>query len=105
MHKNYFIRLTTLGIFILSLITTGCATKKAAWGDLQTGLILKYSFPKDQALTYKGNSDSVRNVEAMGQSIDSTIKSDTSYSIKGTGIDDQNNLMLQITINDINIAV
>ncbi len=81
-----------------------CGQKKL-WGVLQTGLILKYQLPWDQVLTYRRSIDGVRSVEAMGQSIKTTIKSDASYSIKGTGVDDRNNLMARITINDINYAI
>ena len=105
MHKNCFPRLITLMIIVLSLMTVGCAIKMAEFGDLQTGLILKYSLPQDQTLTYKVDSDTIQSMEAMGQSMETTINGDTSYSIKGTGIDDQNNLMAQIIINHINIAI
>ena len=105
MHKNCFIRLIIPGIIFLSLITTGYAAKKTVVGDLQTGLILNYRFPRDQVLTYRRSIDGVRSMEAMGQSIKATIKSDASYSIKGTGVDDQNNLMARIIINDINYAI
>ena len=105
MQKNRFARLIIPGIIFLLLITIGCAAKKQAWGDLQSGLILKYRFPQGKTLTYKSSSDAAQNVEAMGQSIKTTIKSDGNYSIKGTGVDDQNNLMVQVTINDINISI
>lgn len=105
MHKNYFTRLITLGFVILLLTVAACAAKKSEWGDLRTGLILKYRFPQDQTLTYNSVADTKQNLEMMGRSMETTIKSDTSYGIKGTGVDDQNNLLAQVIINHINIAI
>jgi hypothetical protein len=104
-NKHYSIRLVILGIFILSLATVGCSVKKPEWGDLQTGLILKYQFPQDQTLTYKGGSDTTQNLEVMGQSMETTITANIGYSFKGTGVDDQKNLMTEVIINNINIAI
>ena len=47
-HKNYFTRLITLGFVILLLTLAACAAKKSEWGDLRTGLILRYRLPQDQ---------------------------------------------------------
>lgn len=105
MNKNYIARLLTLGIIILSLTTTGCAQKKVAWGDLKTGLILKYNLPQNEIITYKVVSDTLQNLEVMGQSVNTTIKADISYGIKGTGVDDQSNLTAQIIINHLNLAI
>ena len=102
--KSYS-RLLALGIIILSMITIGCAATKSAVGDLQTGLVLEYRFPQDQTLTYKADANSVQNQDMMGQTMTTTIKTDAGYSIKGTGADDQNNLMAQVTINNIDLAI
>jgi hypothetical protein len=105
MLKNNLNRLITVGIMILSLAAIGCAAKKSEWGDLQSGLVLKYRFPQEQTLTYKSTADTIQNLEVMGNSMETTIKSGTSYGIKGTGVDDQNNLMAEVIINHINIAI
>lgn len=105
MQKRYFSRFIVLGIIILSLITIGCAAKKSAPGDLQSELVLQYRFPQDQTLTYKGGADVVQNQEVMGQTMTTTIKIGVGYSIKGTGVDDQNNLLTQVIINDIDLAI
>ncbi len=105
LKMNSFSRLLAFGIIILSLITVGCAAKKSPVGDPQTGLVLQYRFPQGQALTYKGGSDAVQNQEMMGQTMTTTIKTDAGYSIKGTGVDDQNNLMAQVIINNIDLSI
>jgi hypothetical protein len=104
MNKNIFTRLMTPGIIILFIITTGCVPEQAEWRNLDTGLILKYRLPQDHALTYTRSADGVLTGEVPGQSIETIIKIYTNYSIKGTGVDDQNNLLVQVTINEINSA-
>lgn len=105
MNKHYYTRSLIFGIFILSLTIIGCSVKKPEWGDLKTGLILKYQFPQDQTLTYKGGSDTIQNLEVMGQSMNTTITTSVGYGFKGTGVDDQNNLVAEVIINNFNIAI
>ncbi len=103
LHKNPFIRFTSLGIIVLSLTLAGCATTKPMWGDPETGLILKYNIAQDQVLNYKNISDTNQTTEMMGQSMKSSTKFAMDYNIKGTGVDDQNNLLTQVSINDFSI--
>jgi hypothetical protein len=105
MNKKIFTRLIIPGIIILFIITIGCEPKKAEWGNLENGLILKYRLPQDHALTYTRSADIVLTNEVPGQSIETIIRIDTNYSIKGSGVDDQNNLMARIIINDINMTI
>lgn len=81
------------------------ASNKPAGGDLNKGLILKYQFPEDKVLKYSYSQDLVRSVKTSGLSIDSPLDYDIRYSIKGTGMDDQNNLLVQITINDLDFSM
>jgi len=103
LHKNQFVRFVTLGIIVLCLTATGCATKKAIWGDPQTGFILNYDIPQDKSLNYKSSSGATQNMDAMGQSIEISTKTNSEYAIKGTGTDEQNNITTQITINNLDI--
>jgi hypothetical protein len=105
LHKNQFVRFITLGIIILSLTLVSCAIKKPMWGDPQTGLILKYNIAQDQALNYKSISDANQTMEMMGQSMKTSTKINMDYSIKGTGTDNQNNLLTQVNINNLNINI
>ncbi len=103
LNKNQFASFIALGIMLLSLLITGCAAKKSTWGDPQTGLILKYNIQQDQILNYKRSSESIQSIEMMGQSMKITSNTDTDYSIKGAGTDDQNNIITQVAINELSI--
>lgn len=103
-HKNQVIRIFILGIIGLSLTLVGCAVKKQVSGDPETGLNLKYSIARDQVLNYKNSTDTEQTMDVMGQSMKTTSKTSYSYAIKGTGTDEQNNLMTQVTINDLNMS-
>lgn len=101
-NKQFF-RFLALGAMILSLSINGCATRKSTWGDPQTGLILQYDIQKGQSLNYRRSAESIQSIEMMGQSMKTTTKTDLNYIIKGTGIDDQNNIKTRVSINDLTI--
>ena len=105
LHKIQFIRFTALGFMVLSLMLAGCMAKKSIWGDPQTGLILEYRIPQDQSLQYKNTSEINQTIDMMGQSIKTSTKILMDYSIKGTGTDDQNNLLTQVNINDFSMVL
>ena len=105
LRKIQFIRFTVLGAMVLCLILAGCQAKKTIWGDPQTGLILEYRIPQDQSLQYKNTSETNQTIDMMGQSIETSTKILIDYSIKGTGTDDQNNLLTQVNINDFNMVL
>lgn len=94
-----------MGIVVLSLTLAGCAAQKPMWGDQETGFILKYNIVKDQALNYKSTAEANQTMEMMGQSMKTSQNFSMDYGIKGTGTDDQNNLLTQVTINDFNISM
>ena len=111
-HKKISLKRTIVSVFMLLIVacvffacSPGRLANKPTWGDLQTGLILKYQLPQDRVLNYRNSRDLVRTVKVAGQSMDTKLNYDSSYSIKGTGMDDQNNLLIQVTINDINCSV
>ncbi len=92
-------------MIMLSLTATGCGVKKFVSSNLRTGLILQYKLPIDQIRMYRGVTDVVQSQEMMGKPMETTLKIDTGYSIKGTGVDDQNNLMTRVVIESLNIAI
>ena len=104
-HKNQFVSFATLGIIVFSLALAGCAVQTPMWGDPETGLILKYNIAQDQVLNYKSTADSDQTTDMMGQSMKSSIKFIMDYNIEGTGTDDQNNLLTQVSINDFGINI
>ena len=104
-NNKQFVRFLTLGAMFLSLSISGCATKKATWGDPQTGLFLKYDLRQGQTLNYKRNAESIQSIEMMGQSMKTTTKTGSDYIIEGAGTDDQNNNKTRVTVNDLTIDV
>jgi hypothetical protein len=105
LHKNQFVSFTALGFVVFCLVLAGCAMKKPMWGDPETGFILKYNITQDQVLNYKSVADSIETTNMMGQSIEASTKFNMDYNIKGTGADDQDNLLTQVTINDFGINI
>jgi len=93
--KSY---LSVMLVVLLITLLTGCAAKRAFWGDVKKGLILEYRMPQDQALTYQFTSDMTQDMEMMGQSMQNIIKLDMLFSAKSTGIEDNNHLLL-VTID------
>ena len=96
----------TFGFVILVVcFLAGCAAKTAnIWGDPDSGLILQYRMPVNQALKYQIAMEQTQNLEVMGQSIDTEVKGTTDFSAKSTGMK-ANDLQLEITIDSKNISV
>ena len=109
--KNQFVRFISLGAMALSLSITGCAekkmtvAKKPAVESPKAGFLLKYNIKQGQSLNYKRSSESTQSMEMMGQAMKTTSKISTDYIIKGAGTNEQNNIMAQVTINDLAINV
>ena len=103
LSKIQVFRFVAIAVMFISLLLTGCAAKKSTWGDPQTGLILHYNIQQDQVLNYKRSSESTQSMEMMGQSMKTTSNTSTDYIIKGAGMDGQNNIKTQVTINNLSI--
>ncbi len=103
LSKIQVFRFVAIAVMFVSFLLTGCAAKKSTWGDPQTGLILHYNIQQDQVLNYKRSSESTQSMEMMGQSMKTTSNTSTDYIIKGAGMDGQNNIKTQVTINDLSI--
>lgn len=104
LNKNQFVRLIALGVILLSFSITGCVAEKSTVGSPQAGLIFKYNIQQDQALNYKRSTDSTQSMEMMGTSMETTSNTGADYIIKGTGMDDQENIKAQVVINDLKIS-
>ena len=62
--------LSSIGWLILAAIVislSGCATKKAAWGSMKKGMIMKYQLHPEKTLKYKISNDFEQIMEVMGQ--------------------------------------
>lgn len=77
MKTKKIIGLLLITAAIISL--SGCAAKKAAWGSLEKGMIMKYTYHGDQDLTYQTTFDFKQEMEVMGQEI--TVKADGDQKI------------------------
>lgn len=82
-----------LVVLLISLLT-GCAAKKAFWGDVEKGLILEYRMTQDQVLKYQFTSNMTQDLEVMGQSMKNVINLDLLFSAKSTGMEGNNHLLL-----------
>jgi hypothetical protein len=89
-------------VLIFSLII-GCA-KKPFWGNEKTGFILSYRFAPNDVWKYQNVSTQTMNMEQMGQSIETNTKSFIGYTMKGNGLDKQQNLRATIVIDSISIS-
>lgn len=94
------LRIVGFLILILSLLF-GCAAKKSLWGDAKTGFILKYRMEPDQVFTYHNETTEFTTLEMMGQSMETETNRPMTYSIKVTGLDDNENYLTEITIDSI----
>ena len=96
----------TFGPVILAVcLLAGCAAKTAnIWGDPDSGLILQYRMPVNQALKYQIVTEQIQNLEVMGQAVDTEVKANTDFSAKLKGMKG-NDLQLEITIDSKNISV
>lgn len=81
----------------------GCA-KKPFWGNEQTGFILNYRLAPKQVWKYSSTNDQNMNMEQMGQSIAVKTNSLTIYTITGTGMNQQKNLLADVKLDTMSIA-
>ena len=97
----------SLSLFLVALfvlLIAGCAAKKQFWGDLKTGLILKYQMPKDQVMKYQITSEMKQNLEVMGNVMENLISTSYSFTSKSKGKKGKNNL-LEITVDSMKMNV
>jgi hypothetical protein len=63
---------TLIGLLLISaaiISLSGCAAKKAAWGSLEKGMIMKYKYLGDRDWEYQTTYDFKQEMEVMGQEI------------------------------------
>ena len=79
-QKIKFFGLLILGIATISL--SGCATKKAAWGSLEKGMIMQYTFEPDRQLEYQNAFIFEQEMEVMDNKITITAETNQMYQMK-----------------------
>lgn len=97
--------LASWGVIILIFaLLIGCAAKKPLWGNAKTGFILEYSMTPDQMWVYETTTQQNQTMEMMGQSMETETNIINNYTIKGAGLDDQKNILSQVTINKMSMS-
>jgi hypothetical protein len=100
-NANYMNALGKLVLVLFLSVLFGCASRKPIWGDAETGFILQYRMVPDQLYEYTGTSQENSVTEMMGQTMESETNITSNYTIATTGIDDQKNLLTEITLNSL----
>ena len=94
------LRIYGILILILSLLI-GCASKKSLWGNPETGFVLQYRMAQGESWTFHSATTEMTSMEMMGQSMETETTIPLIYSIKGKGVDDQKNLLTEVTIDSM----
>ncbi len=98
---------TSIGLLLLAaaiISLSGCAAKKAAWGSMEKGMIMKYSFQPDRNLNYQTSNTFVQDMEAMGKKIIITSEGDLLMIMKPL-VSKSNDLDYYVTIEEMNSKV
>jgi hypothetical protein len=93
-----------LAVALAITFSITCASKKAAWGDPQTGLIMSYRMPIDQTMKYRTNSAFDQNLEIMGQEVGITSDSHIGFTITPVA-QESDNLTLDVLIDTLSMTI
>ena len=96
------IALLIMAAAIISL--SGCAAKKAIWGSMEKGMIMKYSMQPDKDLQYKTTSVFSQDMEVMEQQIKITGESSQQLNMKPL-VTKSNDLDYMVTIEDMSSSL
>ena len=96
------IALLIMAAAIISL--SGCAAKKAVWGSMEKGMIMKYSMQPDKDLQYKSTSVFSQEMEVMGQQFTITGESLQQLNMKPL-VTKSNDLDYMVTIEDMRSSI
>jgi hypothetical protein len=96
------IALLIMAAAIISL--SGCAAKKAIWGSMEKGMIMKYSMQPDKDLQYKTTSVFSQEMEVMGQQFTITGESSQQLNMKPL-VTKSNDLDYMVTIEDMSSSI
>jgi hypothetical protein len=99
-NTRYLIALS----FIAVLLLTGCAAKKAWWGDTERGLVLEYRFPAKSPLAYRASNQFKQSMSIMGQTIEINADGMTGFSLSTKGAQ-EGVYTLEVTIDSMRVSV
>lgn len=94
---------TTISLLILSaaiISLSGCAAKKAAWGSMENGMIMKYSYQPDRTLKYNNTYSFEQEMEVMEQKFTITAEGDQLLSMLPVS-NEGNNIDYQVTVSEM----
>ena len=83
---------------------SGCAAKKAAWGSLEKGMIMKYAAVPGQDMKYRGTMSMEQKMDVMGQEFAITADAEQLFRFQlqsGNG----NNLDYTVTLEEMTSAI
>ncbi len=98
---------TSIGALLLAtaiISLSGCAAKKAAWGSMEKGMIMKYSFQPDRNLNYQSSYTFEQDMEVMGQTFQITAEGDQHFIMKPL-VSKSEDLDFYVTIEDMNSMI
>ncbi len=99
--------LSSIGWIILAaaiISLSGCATKKAAWGSLEKGMLMKYQLNPENNLDYTTSSSFEQTMTVMNQEI--TITSESGLDMRMIPLSDETNgLNYTVKLEDISSVI
>jgi hypothetical protein len=87
-----------------ALLITGCAGKRAWYGDPDKGLILEYRFSEKEPATYRSSNDYTQTLEVMGQTMEITSEDMLQFSLRSKGTKERNH-HLEVTIDSLSAHI
>ena len=90
-------------IVLVACALGGCGSKTQSWGDTETGLILRYGFPEDDALAYRMTNDFSQTLEVRGRSVTVGVNTNSAYSLKLLEVV-EDNYRLSVTVDTMSIV-
>jgi len=99
--------LSSLGWIILAMAIisfSGCASKKAAWGSLEKGMVMQYQLHPDKDLNYSNSTSFEQTITVMEQEI--SITSESEQLIKMMPIvDKSDDLTYEVTMEALSSVI
>ncbi len=103
-QKKSFPALSVFCAILAFFLLSGCAARKALWGDPETGLILEYRLDKGKALDYQVENKMVQSLEVMGNAMQTEINSGHKFTLQSRGKENED-LLFNVKINDMSMSV
>ncbi len=91
-------------VFGVSIIGSGCASKKNLWGDPEKGLVLKYQMPENEKISYQKSTNFKQNMEINGQEVSIKADQDFYYSLLFKENANQE-IGLGVTVDSVNYII